>query len=55
MKLFEKLKKLEIRNWMVLVGLICLGVGLWLKAPWMAFTFVGLILIALGLTTPKKT
>ena len=43
--------KFEAEDGFVLVGLIMLGAGLWLYAPWVSLTVVGAVLFALGAWT----
>lgn len=35
---------------LALLGIVLLGVGLWLLAPWLGFTVAGACLLALGVT-----
>lgn len=35
---------------LALLGIVLLGVGLWLLAPWIGFTVAGACLLALGIT-----
>ena len=46
------------RDGIVLGGMLLLGVGLWLRAPWLALTVVGALLMLFGvlaqLGTPRR-
>ncbi|WP_432135862.1 MULTISPECIES: hypothetical protein [unclassified Streptomyces] len=35
---------------LTLIGCVCLGVGLWLLAPWLGLTVVGVTLLTIGLS-----
>lgn len=38
----------DVWDWLFFLGLVVAGVGLWLFAPWVAFTVVGGVLMLVG-------
>ena len=40
---------IEYSDVVVLIGLVLLGVGLWLFHPWISLTVIGIIIVLLGI------
>ena len=47
-------KKIDLRDVFLFVGLALVGVGLFMLAPWLAFTVCGVLLMAIGLLIGAK-